>query len=68
MEQRHYLALARQHGESELAKKITEANRFYVRLTNMVETLVAASRKTSAAPNATFNKNTVLSEHRAQRN
>ena len=36
MEQRHYLALARQHDEKDLAEKITEANRFYVRLTNMV--------------------------------
>ena len=27
MEQRHYLALARQHGELDLAKRITQANR-----------------------------------------
>ena len=36
MEQRHYLALARQHGELDLAKRITQANRFLVRLTNMI--------------------------------
>ena len=30
MEQRHYLALARQHGEHDLAQKITDANRFYL--------------------------------------
>ena len=32
MEMRHYLALARMHNETELAKRVTEANRFYVRL------------------------------------
>ena len=36
MEQRHYLALARQHEEVDLAKQITDANHFHVRLTNMV--------------------------------
>ncbi len=36
MEQRHYLALARQHEETDLAKRITEANHFKVRLTNML--------------------------------
>ena len=35
MEQRHYMALARQHAERALAKKLTDANRFYIRLTNM---------------------------------
>ncbi len=39
MEQRHYLAMARQHGEDELARKITDRNRFYVRLTNMVRSM-----------------------------
>ena len=39
MEQRHYLALARQRGEADLAKKITDTNRFYVRLTNMATRL-----------------------------
>ena len=39
MEQRHYLALARQHDEKELARKITDANHFYVRLTNMVRAI-----------------------------
>ena len=36
MEQRHYLSLARQHGEEELTEKITRGNRFFVRSTNMV--------------------------------
>ena len=36
MEQRHYLALARQHDEVDLAKQITDVNHFHVRLTNMV--------------------------------
>jgi len=36
MEQRHYLALARQHEEVDLAKQITDVNHFHVRLTNMV--------------------------------
>ncbi len=44
MEQRHYLALARQHGEADLAKKITEANRFFVRLTNMVRSMDPTSK------------------------
>ena len=39
MEQRHYLALARQHGETDLTKKITDANRFLVRLTNIVRSM-----------------------------
>ena len=39
MEQRHYLAMARQHGEDDLARKITDRNRFYVRLTNMVRSM-----------------------------
>ena len=39
MEQRHYLALARQHGEDELTEKITRGNRFFVRLTNMVRSM-----------------------------
>ena len=36
MEMRHFLALARQYGETELAKRITDVNKFHVRLTNMV--------------------------------
>ena len=36
MEQRHNLALARQHDELDLAKQITDVNHFHVRLTNMV--------------------------------
>ena len=36
MEMRHFLALARQYGETELAQRITDVNKFYVRLTNMV--------------------------------
>ena len=44
MEQRHYLALARQHGETDLAKKITDANRFLVRLTNIVRTIDPTSK------------------------
>ena len=39
MEQRRYLALARQHDEKVLAQKITDANHFYVRLTNMVRAI-----------------------------
>ena len=35
MEQRHYLSLARKHNETELATRITNANRFLIRLTNM---------------------------------
>ena len=34
MEQRHLLALARQHNEHELAQEITKKNRFFIRLTN----------------------------------
>ncbi len=45
MEQRHYLALARQHGETDLAKKITDANRFLMRLTNMVRTIDPTSKR-----------------------
>ena len=36
MEQRHDLALARAHDDTELVKRLTAANHFYVRLTNMV--------------------------------
>jgi len=36
MEQRHFLSLARGHGETDLAKRITEQNRFLIRLTNMI--------------------------------
>ncbi len=32
LEMRHYLSPAREHGESDLAKRITDANHFYVRL------------------------------------
>ena len=39
MEQRHYLAMAREYGEDDLARKITDRNRFYVRLTNMVRSM-----------------------------
>ena len=39
MEQRHYLALARMHGEADLAKKVTDVNRFFIRLTNMVRSM-----------------------------
>ena len=44
MEQRYYLALARQHDESELAKRLTERNRFYARLTNMLRAMDPTSR------------------------
>ena len=44
MEQRHYLALARQHGEDDLAARITKANRFYVRLTNMMREMDPTSK------------------------
>ena len=44
MEQRHYLALARQHCEAELAQKIRDGNRFYVRLTNMVRAMDPTSK------------------------
>ena len=33
------LALARQHGEPDLAKKITDVNNFYVRLTDMLRSM-----------------------------
>ena len=36
MEMRHYLSLARQHGEVDLGKRITDYNRFHIRLTNML--------------------------------
>ena len=36
MEQRRNLSLARGHQETDLAKRITEANRFKIRLTNMI--------------------------------
>ena len=36
METRHFLSLARMHGEAELAKRITGTMHFYIRLTNMV--------------------------------
>ena len=36
MEMRHFLALARQHGDAGLAKRITDAMHFNIRLTNMV--------------------------------
>ena len=39
MEQRHYLALAREYGEADLAKRITTANHFHVRLTNMIRSM-----------------------------
>ena len=44
MEQRHYLALARQHGEDDLAMRITEANCFLVRLTNMLREMDPTSK------------------------
>ena len=44
IEQRHFLALARQHGEVELAKRITEVNHFFIRLTNMVRATDPTSR------------------------
>ena len=44
MEQRHYMALARQHDEEELAQKITDSNRFKVRLTNMVRSMDPTSK------------------------
>ena len=40
----HYLALARLHGEVSLAKRITDDNRFLLRLTNMVRTSDPTSR------------------------
>ena len=36
MEQRHDLALARAHDDTELGKRLTAASHFYMRLTNMV--------------------------------
>ena len=39
MEQRHYLALARRHGETDLASRLTTVNHFHVRLTNMVRSM-----------------------------
>lgn len=36
MQQRHFLSLARSFGETDLAKRITEQNRFLIRLTNMI--------------------------------
>ena len=39
MEQRHYLALARMHGGTDLAKRITTANHFHARLTNMIRSM-----------------------------
>ena len=44
MEQRHDLALARQHDETELAMRITDASRFYVRLTNMLREMDPTSK------------------------
>ena len=44
MEMRHYLSLARKHDEIDLQKKITDANHFYVRITNMVPALVMLTR------------------------
>ena len=44
MEQRHLLALARQHNEDELAQPITKKNRFYIRLTNMIRELDPTSK------------------------
>lgn len=44
MEQRHYLTLARMYEEIELAEKITNVNRFLVRLTNMVRTMDPTSK------------------------
>lgn len=44
MEQRHYLTLARQHGEVELAKKLTTQNAFHIRITNMVRSLDPTSK------------------------
>ena len=45
MEQRHNLALARQHDEVDLAKQITDANHFHVRLTNMVRDSACAAAR-----------------------
>ncbi len=36
MEQRHFLSLARANGEEDLAKRISDANRFKIRITNMI--------------------------------
>ena len=36
IEQRHFLSLARMHGEAALAKRITNSMHFHIRLTNMV--------------------------------
>ena len=44
MEQRHYLSLARQHDEADLAQKITHQNHFFVRLTNMVRAVDPTSK------------------------
>ena len=43
-EQRHDLALARQHCEEERAQKIRDGNRFSVRLTNMVRAMDPTSK------------------------
>ncbi len=39
MEQRHYLALARMHGEIDLADRLTTVKHFHVRLTNMIRSM-----------------------------
>jgi len=44
MEQRHYLALARMHGEADLAKRITNVNHFALRLTNMIRSMDPTSK------------------------
>ena len=52
VEMRHFLALARQHGEVELTQKISDQNHFKVRLTNMVR----ATDPTSAILNKHYIK------------
>ena len=62
MEQRHYLALARQHGELDLARRITEANRFLVRLTNMVRVTDPTSQTILAHCTSHYSRNRNLAE------
>ena len=44
MEQRHYLSLARKFEEVALAEKITTANHFFIRITNMELRCAAVAR------------------------
>ena len=44
MQMRHYLTLARKYSEADLIDQITQQNRFYVRLTNMVRSMDPTSQ------------------------